>query len=90
MPASKAGVKVRFKVERANEIAAARGLTLDQEKAEFFGISQSNYSRVITGQRGPGDRFIAAVLASNPGDPDITFDELFEIVPVTRDGSVAA
>ena len=73
-------VRVRFKVERANEITEARGLLRIQDKAAFFGTSPSSYSRVINGVAKPGEDFIAAVLASQPGDPDITFESLFEVV----------
>jgi hypothetical protein len=83
MPASKVSARVLFKVAAADAIAAKHGLKLDHEKATFFGVTQSNYSRVVTGATLVGDRFIAAVLSSRPDDPDITFDNLFEVVEVS-------
>lgn len=80
MPASKVGVRVRFRVDHAREIAAKHGWTIDHEVAGFFGVTQSNFSRIATGQSWAGDKFIAAVLTSNPGNPEITFDALFEVV----------
>jgi hypothetical protein len=70
---------VRFRVQRADEIAAKHGLVLVQDKAIFFGCTPSTYSRVCSGSIAPGERFIADVLSSQPGDPDITFDNLFEL-----------
>jgi len=62
MPASKVGARVLFKVAAADAIAAKHGLKLDHEKATFFGVTQSNYSRVVTGATLVGDKFITAVL----------------------------
>lgn len=82
VPASKPlpATRIRFRTERADEIAEARGLTNGSAKAAFFGVTHHNYSRVVNGRVKPGEDFIAAVLASHPDDPDITFDALFEVV----------
>lgn len=73
-------MRVRFKTERANQIAEERGLQLIRDQAQFFGVTPSSYSRVINGVVNPGEDFIASVLASHPGDADITWDALFEVV----------
>ena len=72
--------KLRFKVERADEIAAKHNLESIKDKAAFFGATETTYSRVVRGLIVPGEVFIAAVLSSRPFDPDITFDALFEVV----------
>lgn len=74
--------KVRFKVEQADAITEGRGLEWIKDKAAFFATTPTTYSRVVRGLIDPGEEFIAAVLGSNPGDPEITWDNLFEIVEV--------
>lgn len=73
--------RVRFKVERANEITEALGLEQIQDKAAYFATTDTTYSRVVRGLTNPGEDFIAAVLGSHPDNPDITWDNLFEVVP---------
>lgn len=89
MPASKVGVRVRFKVDRANEIAARNHvLETEAQKAVYFGVTPSNWSRA-TGRdpdraTDPGALFIAAVLSSPAAvdyPNDVTFEGLFEVVP---------
>lgn len=72
---------MRFKVERADEIAAEHGLTNQLEKSAFFGVTNHNWSKVVNGTVRPGEAFIASVLGSHPDDPRFTFDALFEVVP---------
>ena len=71
--------RIRFRVERANEIAAEHGLRGVVEKAHFFGLRHPVYSRVVKGHNRPGESFIAAVLAARP---EQTFEALFEVVEV--------
>lgn len=71
--------RVRFKADAARAIGARRGLTLDQDVAALLGVNASTWSRVVNGVAAPGEDFIASVLASNPGDEEITFDSLFEV-----------
>lgn len=87
MPASKVGVRVRFRTQRADEIAAKAGKETGADKSAFFGVTQSNWSRVTSTTENatdPGALFIAAVLASEAAEqyPDeVTFDNLFEVGP---------
>lgn len=88
MPASKVGARVRFRVAKANEIAARAGRAgTESEKAAFFGVTQSNWSRATSSgdnATDPGALFIAAVLSSEAAEkfPDeVTFDGLFEVTP---------
>lgn len=84
MPASKhAGPRLRFKVERFNELAAQRGLRTDTEKAKFLDVVQSNFSRITRGLTRPSEQFVAACMKAFADDPTVSFDDLFEIdVPV--------
>lgn len=75
---------MRFRVERAREIAAKHGLAQVQEIAAFFNTTETTYSRVARGLTDPGERFIADVLSSRPGDPDITWESLFEVVETSE------
>ena len=72
--------RVRFKIDRANEIAAEHGHISQLDRAAFFGVTNQNWSKVELGNVWPGERFIATVLASHPGDPRFTFEELFEVI----------
>lgn len=82
MPASKVAVRVRFKVEAADEIAERHGHTAMYAKAEFFGSTASAYSRVVNGVTAPGENFIAAALASpaSRAEEGFCFDTVFEVV----------
>lgn len=88
MPASKIAVRVRLRYDKATELANKAGWTSEPQKAAFFGVTQSNWSRVTnpSGKKvtDPGALFIAAVLASPAAEQfpdDVTFDNLFEVVP---------
>ena len=72
--------EIRFKIERADEIAAEHGLVYSTDKAAFFGVTLSNWSRVVLRDIRPREAFIAAVLGSHPEDPRFTFDTFFEVV----------
>lgn len=72
--------RVRLKVEQADAIALKHDLTTNEQKAAWFGVADTTYSRVVRGVIHPGEEFIAAVLGSHPDDPDITFDSMFEVV----------
>jgi hypothetical protein len=74
-------LELRFKVERADEIAAKHGLESIKDKAAFFGATETTYSRAARRLIVPGEVFITGVLAARPDDPDITFDALFELAP---------
>lgn len=73
--------RIRFRADVAAKIAEERGATRQMDHAHFFGISETSWSRIVRGKRRPSDEFIAAVLASHPDDPEISFDALFEVVP---------
>jgi len=75
-------LQVRFKLDAVDKIAAREGLTTEAERAAFFGVRPSNWSRVVNGVTAPGKDFIAAVLASHPEDQRVRWDNLFEIVEV--------
>lgn len=74
---------MRFRADRAAKLAAEAGWHTDTERAAFFGVTQSNWSRVMSTATDPGALFIAAVLTS-PAAADypeqVSFAELFEVV----------
>lgn len=72
--------RVRYRLDRANKVAAEKGLTSQLERAAFFGVTNQNLSRVERGDVWPGEAFIASVLSSHPDEPWCTFDYLFEVV----------
>jgi hypothetical protein len=95
MPASKVSPRPKLRLSRAKEIAALEGLTTQVDLSAFYGVTQSQWSRVTnpTGKRKaePGAGFIAAVLSSPAAQKYpalVTFDNLFEVV--TRAEVVAA
>ena len=90
MPASKVAPRTRLRLTRAKEIAALEGLTTATDLSAFYGVTQSNWSRVTgDGKRKtePGNQFIAAVLSSPAAQKYpalVTFDNLFEVVSILR------
>ncbi len=73
--------RIRFKADEAKAIARERGgATRQMDHAQFYGINEATWSRVIRGKSRPSDDFIGAVLESHPDYPEITFDALFEVV----------
>jgi hypothetical protein len=81
-PRTRGPHRVKFRAERAEQITNRRGLEHIKDRAAYFNTTPTTYSRVVRGLIDPGEEFIAAVLASHPGDPEITWDNLFEIVEV--------
>lgn len=81
MPASKSRNRVRFKVEVVEDIARDRGLATLKAKADYFGSTESNFSRVYNGVTAPGEDFIANTLAART---ELIFDNLFEVVEVSE------
>ena len=74
---------IRFRSDRAEELAAAHGLKTLTEKAAFFNITRFTYNRVLEGDARPGEEFIAAVLSSPAAlafPDEVTFDKIFVVV----------
>lgn len=72
-------VRLIFDTDKAAEIADRHGANTDADRARFFGVSQTAWSRLSRGHRGPGPDVIAAVLSSHPDEPDVCFDNLFRV-----------
>lgn len=64
----------------ADRIAEDRGHITRQQKAAFFGLSETTWGRLQRGDIDPGEETIGAVLGEHPDDPEISFDALFEVV----------
>lgn len=71
---------VRFETDRAQAIAERHGLRTIADIAEFYGTTETTYSRVTRGLNRPGEEFIGSVLTSPAAKayPDeVTWDALF-------------
>ena len=79
-PKARTPYRVRLKPDAIRKIEEKHGLVTIQQKAAFFGIADTTWGRLQRGLIDPGEETIAAVLGSHPDDPDITFDNLFEVV----------
>ena len=70
------GPFVRLRMARFDARAAELGLVTDAAKAEYIGVDKATLSRLINGEANPGERFIAACMATL----GVPFEELFEVV----------
>lgn len=70
------GPFVRLRRAQFDALAQQRELSTDTAKAEFIGVDKGTLSRVINGEGLPGERFIAACIASFGA----AFEDLFEVV----------
>jgi hypothetical protein len=84
------GKRIVFRVAKAEQIADRHGLTTIEEKAQFFNTTATTYSRVCSRLIDPGRFFIADVLSAEEKDPEITWDNLFELVDRTSTSGIAS
>lgn len=70
------GPFVRLRLAQFDALAQRQGLATDTAKAEFIGIDKGTLSRVVNGEGLPGERFIAACIATFGA----AFEDLFEVV----------
>ena len=76
--------RLRFRYDVFERVLAERDKTTDAARAEFLGITQSQYTRCRNGNNLPGEIFVAAVLAALP---HVSFDRLFEVFELKDDES---
>ena len=69
--------RVELKIDALQEYLRRNGLTY-AELSRKAGINRSNLPRILNGQRGPGNEFIAKLLNACEG---MRFDDLFVVVP---------
>lgn len=66
MPVPTLPGKVRFNEDGFRTITDALGCTDDRQRAAALGVSESTYSRLVSGEIEPGERVIRAFLARFP------------------------
>lgn len=71
---------IRLREDQFDRRARELGLTSNQACADYIGIDQSTLARIRKGDVMPGEKFIAACLASKFARK---FDSLFELAELT-------
>jgi transcriptional regulator with XRE-family HTH domain len=74
--------RVRVRVDELGRIATAQGLRSRYALAKRLGVNRSTVSRVLDGDRAPGQQFIAATMH----ELGVPFDAAFEIVDSVTGG----
>lgn len=77
---------IRLRVAEFLQHAKQAGLESNGDIASRLGVNQSTVWRLLNGETGPGENFIAAVLTRIP---DAGFYDLFEVVDPAATGSAA-
>jgi transcriptional regulator with XRE-family HTH domain len=78
---------LRLKTNEFDKLASAViGAPTQKELAERLGIGEVHLSQLRNHRRGPGEEFIAACKIAMP---NVTFEQLFEIVESIPAGEVA-
>lgn len=75
------GPHIRLRAERFDTRLAELGLPSDRAAAQHIGVDPATLSRIRNGEGLPGERFIAACLASGFAS---SFGDLFEIATDTE------
>jgi hypothetical protein len=68
---------IRLRAEQFRHHARKRGLKSDSASATYLGLNRSTVLRILNDDMAPGERMIAQALAAFP---DLTFEDLFEVV----------
>ena len=68
---------MRLRIQEFRQRAAKAGLVTDDDFASALGMNRTTIWRILGGRMAPGERFIAAVLATIPSTG---FSDVFEIV----------
>lgn len=78
---------LRLKTDEFDKLAAAViGAPTNKELAERLGIGEAHLSQLRQNHRSPGEEFIAACKIAMP---NVTFEQLFEIVEPVAAGDAA-
>lgn len=76
MPSTSPLAVIRLRAGAYAEWAAREHLGSEVAQAERIGVAQTTLNRILRGEVIPGEKFIAAILATS----NAKFEELFEIV----------
>lgn len=69
---------IRLRTSDYLKYVRLKGWKLQAKQAEAFGLHESTVGRVLNGTRSPSSEFIAGVLSAF--QPDLSFEDLFEVV----------
>lgn len=81
MQADKSAAFLRLRKDRLWEHAGEVGVTTERDLALHLKVDRATILRIIRGDIGPGERFIAATLAAFPRN---CFEDFFEVASTER------
>lgn len=73
---------IRLRTRQYEKFAKLKHWATDEAAATAIGVNPATISRIRRGLTGPGERFIAGILAAIP---EVEFADLFEVVGVEDD-----
>ncbi len=68
---------IRLRTAQFEKFCKLKGLKTQADKARFLGVTEPTVGRIVSGDRKPGEAFIAGVLHAFP---ELDFSDLFEVV----------
>lgn len=68
---------IRLRTGQYRKYVAVKGWKNQAEAARAIGVSEPTIGRILNDKRGPGEAFIAGLLAALP---ELEFNDLFEVV----------
>jgi transcriptional regulator with XRE-family HTH domain len=68
---------IRLRTGQYRKYAALKGWKTNAQAAAAIRVTEPTIGRILSGKRGPGEQFIAALLAALP---ELDFADLFEVV----------
>ncbi len=72
-----AASRIALRRQQLDKYMTLRGMKTQRQLAEAIGVNETTVYRALEGRSGPGEKFIAGLLAAfSP----LTFDDLFEVV----------